>query len=250
MRCNGATAARLRKNLGFSQQDVADKAKCSKTTIERLEREVTVDYQTIHQVAAVLGVAFNDLLQPEERAEAGPEAEFVPLMPLVSPRELMDLLMRCGTVQLDVIDKPSQENLRPVVSTLRTAERYFPGTPRTSWEILNKWRSSAVDRLEGLLDLENILTELAESGMHILGGEYLAHMSHEEAHAAAQDFVDAMEFSGLRGSAFDPRKRVGLLRVANASRKQFKVRVDDLAPENAANSALTASPDSDDELPF
>ena len=67
MRCDGVKAAGLRWVLGFSQQDVADKAKISKTTVERLERGMAVDYQTIHQVAAVLDVAFNDLVQAAER---------------------------------------------------------------------------------------------------------------------------------------------------------------------------------------
>ena len=137
-----------------------------------------------------------------------------------------------------------------MVSTLRIAEQYFPGTPHTSWETLDKWRSSAVDRLEGLLDLENILTELATSDMHMLVGEYVAYMSREEAHAAAQDFVDAMEFTGSQGSDFDPRKRVGLVRVVSSSRMQFKVRVDDLATENPARPPTPTASDPDSDIPF
>jgi hypothetical protein len=67
--------------------------------------------------------------------------------------------------------------------------------------------------------------------MHLLVGEYMAQVSHEEASFAAQNFVDEMEFSGLRETDFDPRKRKGLLRLANRSRKHFKVKVDDLADE-------------------
>jgi transcriptional regulator with XRE-family HTH domain len=250
MRCDGATAARLRKGLGFSQQDVADKAKCSKTTIERLERGVTVDYQTIHQVAAVLGVGFNDLLQSDERGEAGPEAEFVPLTPLNSARDLMGLVLRCDTVRLDIIDNSAQENRQRVVHVLRQAEQYLPNTPRTSWDALNKWRSSAVDRLDGLSVLENILTELAGADMHMLIGEYVALMCPEEAYAAAQAFVDAMEFTGLKGSDFDPRKRVGLLHVVNTSRRQVKVRVDDLATESPDRRPVVEPIDGGDDIPF
>lgn len=119
MRCDGIKAAGLRRVLGFSQQDVADKAKVSKTTVERLERGRVVDHQTIHQVAAVLDMAFNDLLQAAERGEAGPEADFVPLGPLMSARELMRLLLRCDTVLLDIDDKPGPDAFRPVVTVDR-----------------------------------------------------------------------------------------------------------------------------------
>lgn len=241
--------AGLRRELGFSQQDVADKAKVSKTTVERLERGVAVDYQTIHQVAAVLGVAFGDLLQAEERGEAGPEADFVPLGPLASARDLMNLLLRCDTVLLDVEDRPSSDILRHVVATLRAFERLLPGTRHTDWELLSAWRSSAVDRLEGLLVLEGTVSALAEAGMHMLAGEYIADMAPEEAHAAAQDFVDAMEFTGLSGSDFDPRKRVGLLRVVQASRRQAKAKVGDMAREREARAAEPAAVGTDD-LPF
>lgn len=233
MRCDGPKAAGLRRTLGFSQQDVADKAKISKTTVERLERGITVDYQTIHQVAAVLGVGFGDLLQAAEQGEAGPEADFVPLGPLASARELMDLLLRCDTVLLDVDDRPSPDAFRQVVATLRAFERLLPGTKHMDWELLGTWRASAVNRLEGLLVLEATMAALAEAEMQLLAGEYVADMAPEEAHAAAQDFLDAMEFTGLSGSDFDPRKRVGLLRVVQAYRRQAKVRVDDMAREKA-----------------
>jgi transcriptional regulator with XRE-family HTH domain len=249
MRCDGAKAAGLRRELGFSQQDVADKAKVSKTTVERLERGVAVDYQTIHQIAAVLGVAFGDLLQAEERGETGPEADFVPLGPLASARELMDLLLRCDTVLLDVEDRPSPDALRHVVATLRAFERLLPGTRNTDWALLSAWRSSAVERLEGLLVLEETISALARAEMHMLAGEYVADMTPEEAHAAAQEFVDAMEFTGLSGSDFDPRKRVGLLRVVQASRRQVKTKVGDMAQERAAPRPQPAAAETDD-LPF
>ena len=250
MKCDGVKAAGLRRVLGFSQQDVADKAKVSKTTVERLERGMAVDYQTIHQVAAVLDVAFNDLLQAAERGEAGPEADFVPLGPLTSARELMDLLLRCDTVLLDIEDKPSLDAFRHVVTTLRAFERLLPGTKRSDWELLSTWRSSAVDRLEGLLVLEGSMSALTEAGMHMLAGEYVADMAPEEAHAAAQDFVDAMEFTGLSGSDFDPRKRVGLLRVVQASRKQAKAKVDDMAQEKATVPTPEPAAASADDHPF
>jgi len=250
MRCDGTKAAALRRSLGFSQQDVADKGKVSKTTVERLERGVAVDYQTIHQVAAVLGVGFSELLQAAERSEAGPEADFVPLGPLASARELMDLLLRCETVLLDIEDKPGPEAFRAVVEALRAFERFLPGTQRADWTLLSTWRASAVDRLEGLLVLEETTAALAEAGMHMLAGEYVAEMGPEEAHAAAQDFVDAMEFTGLSGSDFDPRKRVGLLRVVQISRKQTKAKVEDMAQQRPPASARETAPTEADDLPF
>lgn len=234
MRCDGAKAASLRRELGFSQQDVADKAKVSKTTVERLERGVAVDYQTVHQVAAVLSVAFADLLQPTEGEGAGPEADFVPLVLLGSARELMELLLRCDAVLLDVEDRPRPDALQGLVATLRPFERLLPGTVHTDWDTLGTWRSSAVGRLEGLLVLEGTIAALTDAGMHMLAGEYVADMTPAEARAAAEDFVDAMEFSGLNGSDFNPRKRVGLLRVVQVARRQAKVKVEDMARERAA----------------
>lgn len=246
MRCYGVKAVSLRRELGFSQQDVADKARVSKTTVERLERGVAVDYQTVHQVAAVLGVAFADLLQPTEREEAGPEADFVPLRPLGSTRELMELLLRCDGVLLDVEDRPRSDVLQALPTVLRAFERLLPGTKHTDWDLLGTWRSSAVDRLEGLLVLEGTMAALADVGMHMLAGEYVASMAPSEARAAAEDFVDSMEFTGLSGSDFDPRKRVGLLRVVQASRLQTKVKVIDMAGQAAASETESAAAVPDD----
>lgn len=247
MRCDGAKAAGRRRELGFSQQDVADKAKVSKTTVERLERGVAVDYQTVHQIAAVLGVAFADLVRPAERDGAGPEADFVPLGPLGSARDLMDLLLRCDAVLLDVEDRPSPDALLGLVATLRPFERLLPGSKDADWSTLAAWRSSAVGRLEGLVVLEGTMEALAAVGMHMLAGEYVADMTPSEAHAAAQDFVDSIEFTGLSGSDFDPRKRVGLLRVVQVGRRQAKVKVDDMAREReVASSAEPAAAASDD----
>ncbi len=107
-----------------------------------------------------------------------------------------------------------------------------------------------MDRLEGLLVLEGTMSALAEAGMHMLAGEYVADMAPEEAHAAAQDFVDAMEFTGLSGSDFDPRKRVGLLRVVQASRRQAKAKVDDMAREKATAPASEPAAALADDCPF
>lgn len=70
--------------------------------------------------------------------------------------------------------------------------------------------------------------------MHVLASEYVADVTPEEAHAAAQDFVELMEFTGLSGCDFDLRKRVGLLRVVQACRRQVKTTVGDMAQERAA----------------
>lgn len=250
MRCDGATAARLRKNLGFSQQDVADKAKCSKTTIERLERGVTVDYQTIHQVAAVLEVGFSDLLQPDERDAAGPEADFVPLTTPSSAREWMEWILRCDAVQFDIIDDPSQDYLSDVVHTLKTVEKFLPGTSHTDSRMLNSWRSSAVNRLQALHELESIMTALMNAGLHIIVGEYVAYMSPEEARLAAEDFVDCMEFTSQQVSDFDATKRVGLARLVSTSRKQLKVKVDDLAKADPASHTSEALRYNDHDAPF
>src|SRR5271168_4914375 len=118
MRCDGAEVARLRRELGITQLDLADKAKVSKTTIERIERGIAVDYQSIHQIAPVLGVGFNDLIRPEEGDTAGPEAAFVPLTSLGSARELMDLLLHCDTAAVDLVDDPAEDATLAVIAVL------------------------------------------------------------------------------------------------------------------------------------
>ena len=133
MRCDGAEVARLRRELGITQLDLADKAKVSKTTIERIERGIAVDYQSIHQIAPVLGVGFNDLIRPEGREAAGPEAAFVPLRSLGSARELMDVLLRCDTAAVDLVDDPAEDATLAVIVVLQKLEALLPGNCVPEW---------------------------------------------------------------------------------------------------------------------
>ena len=190
-----------------------------------------------------------DLLQAAERGEAGPEADFVPLTPITTAQEWMDLILRCDTVEFDIVDTPPPQNLPVVVNILRTVEQYLPGTSHTAWKVINNWRISPVNRLASLHDLEDILTRLAAAAMHMLTGEYVAYMSPEEARVAAEDFVDSMEFTGQQISDFDATRRVGLVRVASIARKQLKLKVDDLAKDAPASQSSAVSWD-DGNIPF
>lgn len=251
MRCDGVQVARLRRELGITQQDMADKAKVSKTTIERIERGVAVDYQSIHQVAPVLGVAFGDILRPGKEAEAGPQASFVPLAPLRSARELMDLLLKCDAAALDLEDDPPEDKTMAVILTLQDLEQLLPGDPNIDRDTLRGWRTSAAERLRGTAHVNGIVTALAAAGLHLLVGEYIAHLDDEEARAAAQGYVDALEVADfvlvVPPAQPDYRKRVALLRVAKRARSQLRVKVDDLARSEAPSG--DSAPGTDD-LPF
>ena len=252
MRCDGAEVARLRRELGITQMDLADKAKVSKTTIERIERGIAVDYQSIHQIAPVLGVGFNDLIRPEGGDTAGPEAAFVPLTSLGSARELMDLLLRCDTAALDLVDDPAEDATLAVIVVLQKLEALLPGNPNTEWDTLRSWRTSAAERLRGVARVNNVLAELAAMGLHLLIGEYVAHLNEEEAEAAAQNYVDELEVADFayvsRPQQPDYRKRVAMLRVAKRGRTQMKVKAEDMAGPDAPSPSASGS-DAED-VPF
>ncbi len=176
----------------------------------------------------------------------------MPLTSLGSARELMDLLLRCDTAAIDLVDDPAEDATAAVILVLQKLEALLPGNPNTEWDTLRSWRSSAAERLRGIARVNAILTELGESGLHLLVGEYVASLNEEETEAAVRNFVDELESADFchfsRPCQPDYRKRVAMLRVAKRGRTQVKVKVDDIAgPEAPPPSASGADAD---DLPF
>jgi transcriptional regulator with XRE-family HTH domain len=165
MRCDGRTLARLRKELGISQQDLAQKAKLSKTTIERAERGVAVGYQSIHEIAAVLDVGIRELVLPDE--EAGLEANLIPLRPVDDARELVELFLRCDRCDFDLLDQPVPDRLEAVIGAIRRLEGFFPGHDDVA-PVHARWRRSLAERLSAQEDVSSCLTELAATDLHLL----------------------------------------------------------------------------------
>lgn len=243
-RCDGEKIARLREERGYSQHDLADKAGRSKSSIERIERGQAVDYQTVHDVAAVLDIPFDEMLSPEERAVTGPGRASVPLTPVGSARELMDLLLRCDRCSLDVLDDPDPSLTGTVVRALRQLEKLTPGSARVDRKVINAWRDSAADRLRGLARLQACLEALAGAGFHLLAGDYRAFLD-DEVLMAAPDYIDILEPDHLYAFPSpgpEASRQVGFLRVAKRSRTSHEVTVDDLfTPEPATDDGESPS---------
>ena len=251
MRCNGTEVARLRQGLGITQQDLADKARVSAATIGRVERGFSVDYQTIHDIAAVLGVGFSDLILSKDSDGEGGSADdaCVVLAPARSAQDLMALLLRCETAIVELVDDPAEGATMTVISALRQLEALLPGGPNVEWDTLRSWRASAAERLRGLSRVSGIIADLAIVGLHLLMGEYMAHMSDEEAEIEVQNYIDQLDlvadgvmFSQPRMP--DYRKRVAVLRVAKRGRTQIKLRPEDQARPDAASGS---DPGTDEE---
>jgi transcriptional regulator with XRE-family HTH domain len=252
MRCNGVEIARLRKAMGYSQQDLADKSGRSKSTIERVERGSSVDYQTVHDIRAVLGVRFDELILSEDGDDADNEGSFVLLTPPGSARNLMDLLLRCDTAAIDLEDEPAEESTMAVILILQQLEALLPGNPNTESDTLSNWRTSAAERLRGGARVRGILADLAAAGLHLLAGEYVAHLNEEETDAAVQNYVDEMELADAvyfsRPQQPDYRKRVAMLRVVKRGRTQMKVKPADMV---GTEEASPPTPGSDaNDIPF
>ena len=171
MRCDGAEVARLRRELGITQLDLADKAKVSKTTIERIERGIAVDYQSIHQWRQFSASVSNSLIRPEGGDTAGPEAAFVPLRSLGSAREWVDLLLRCDTAAVDLVDDPAEDATLAVIAVLQKLEACFREIRTPNGTRCEAGGPSAAERLRGVARVNNVLAELAAMGLHLLIGE-------------------------------------------------------------------------------
>jgi hypothetical protein len=164
----------------------------------------------------------------------------------------MDLLLRCDTAAIDLVDDPAEDATLAVIDILQKLEALLPGNPNTEWDTLRGWRTSAAERLRGVARVNGVLAELAALGLHLLIGEYVAHLSEEESEAAAQSYIDELEAADFgyfsRPQQPDYRKRVAMLRVAKRGRTQMKVKAEDMAGPDAPLPSASG-PDADN-IPF
>ena len=189
---------------------------------------------------------------PEGGDTAGPEAAFVPLTSLGSARELMDLLLRCDTAALDLVDDPAEDATLAVIVVLQKLEALLPGNQTPNGTRCAAGGPAPPSAFAAWREVNNVLAELAATGLHLLIGEYVAHLNEEEAEAAAQNYVDELEVADFayvsRPQQPDYRKRVAMLRVAKRGRTQMKVKAEDMAGPDAPSPSASGS-DAED-VPF
>ena len=70
MRCDGDKVVRAREAQGLSREDVARRAGVSNSVVERMERGVSVNDESVQAVAAALGIVFDALRHSDEGREA------------------------------------------------------------------------------------------------------------------------------------------------------------------------------------
>lgn len=256
MRCDGKKIVELRKVEGWSQQDLCDKSKLSRSSVQRAEKGGPVDYQTIHEIASALGVPFQSLALTEDGNPLD-ETVPVPLRPLASGKELVEVILRCDQVRLDLLDDlPDEASLFSVRNTLADMEDYLPGTAKFQWEIVQGWRTHASERLYAIERCQSQLTGLKEDGVHLLLGEYVAEMNEFEAAGEAQNYVDMLEvqdITGIQPESPNYTKRVGVLLLARLDRTAYNLPVDDrFMPREPSQSGSGARDEDfyDPDIPF
>lgn len=92
----------LRKQKGWTQDDLAGKAGIGVATVQRIERGEPFSANTISSLAAAFGLSADEMTDPARRFEAPPpEADYLPLQPITSGKKLVDLVASAGGLDFD-----------------------------------------------------------------------------------------------------------------------------------------------------
>jgi transcriptional regulator with XRE-family HTH domain len=169
---NGQRIATLRAEKVMTQEQLAAVARVDRRTIQRLESGQSVSTETLHQVAAPLGVLASDLLvEPSETQETAA----IILKPEVSGFRLVEEIVKASHFDVGIAFEPWPAQLvvvKPLLQFLEGLNPYrFGGDADYDYSL----RNSAVARLDAAGKVNEELAQLRElqpQGLHLLFGLY------------------------------------------------------------------------------
>jgi hypothetical protein len=141
-------------------------------TIQRLENGQPVSTETLHQVAAPLGVLAADLLLEPSEAE---ETAGIILKPEVSGLRLVEEIVKASHFDIGIAFEPWRAQLVVVKPLLQFLERLNPYGLSGNANYDYSLQTTAVARLEAAAKVNEGLAQIRElqpEGLHLLFGLY------------------------------------------------------------------------------
>lgn len=178
MICDGAKITSLRKTRMMTQEKLAMMANVDRRTVQRIEAGEPVALETLHQVAAPLGVtAFELRLDPvdEVGAETIDGGGGIHLKAERSGIRLVEAIVAADEIDFAAAFEPWPEQIEAAGSLLRLLEGLFPRTHGNINDYDTSLASSAAARMEAAARVNAGLRALAglqPEGLHVLFGQY------------------------------------------------------------------------------
>jgi len=169
---NGQRIATLRAERVMTQEQLAAVARVDRRTIQRLENGQPVSTETLHQVAAPLGVLAADLLLEPSEAE---ETAGIILKPEVSGLRLVEEIVKASHFDIGIAFEPWPAQLVVVKPLLQFLEGLNPYGLSGNANYDYSLQTTAVARLEAAAKVNEGLAQIRElqpEGLHLLFGLY------------------------------------------------------------------------------
>lgn len=177
MICDGAKVTSLRRTQMMTQEKLAAMANVDRRTVQRIEAGEPVALETVHQVAAPLGVtAFELRLDPDEPGgEPADASGSIHLKPERSGIRLVEAIVNADEIDFEAAFEPWPPQVEAAGPLLRLLEglhiRTFERIREYDFSLLN----SAVARMEAAAKVNAgiaLLAGLKPEGLHVLFGRY------------------------------------------------------------------------------
>jgi transcriptional regulator with XRE-family HTH domain len=156
----------------MTQEQLAAVARVDRRTIQRLENGQPVSTETLHQVAAPLGVLAADLLLEPSEAE---ETAGIILKPEVSGLRLVEEIVKASHFDIGIAFEPWPAQLVVVKPLLQFLEGLNPHGLSGNANYDYSLQTTAVARLEAAAKVNEGLAQIRElqpEGLHLLFGLY------------------------------------------------------------------------------
>ncbi|CAN7249164.1 helix-turn-helix domain-containing protein [Bosea sp. LjRoot90] len=174
-RSNGQRLRELRKQLSITQDKLAIMSGVNIRTIQRAERGVVLQLDTLAGIAAALRVTVGDILEANAILDNGSdpkeERNAVALRHISSGKALLDIILGSFSGTLYCNAEPTAHNIDSLSGMVEQLENLIPNPWTTPMEDI---RLSLAQRLRLAVNISEEISNLERLGIAIYAGTYTA----------------------------------------------------------------------------
>jgi transcriptional regulator with XRE-family HTH domain len=169
MQCNGLALRQHRIRVGWSQEKLALMSAINTRTVQRAEAGEALSLETFSQMASALNVPLSEILAENAESDDNGDSAVVVLRPCVKGTDVVNLLCKAFTGQVNIEVEPRSEWIEETASLLEEIDSLCPDP----WSETSRTLSLA-DRLRKGAAITQMLERIAEGGVALFIGQYTA----------------------------------------------------------------------------
>jgi transcriptional regulator with XRE-family HTH domain len=169
MHCNGKSLKQHRTRVGWSQEKLAAMSAINTRTVQRAEAGEALGLETFSQMASALNVPLSEILADISGSEDGDDAALVVLRRCTKGTDVVNLLCKAFTAQVNLEMEPAAEWIEDTATLLEAIDKLRPNPWSDSREVI-----SLADRLRKGAEITKTLEHIAEGGVALFLGQYTA----------------------------------------------------------------------------